>query len=190
MRVLVGCRMRPVKVHQIQNVYLKKVLMTPLVVAIALLLGPGSSGLQPQTAESLIGTWKLVSVSAKTADGTAVDHPMGSNPTGVHTYTSDGRMSSIISFGGRKPLSTPDRYAARLDEKAEAFVTFFAYAGRYSVKAGKVIHHVEIASVQNWVNTDLIRDIQIDGDRITYRVPAQPLNGVMRTTELVFERMK
>ena len=99
-------------------------------------------------------------------------------------------MSSIISFGGRKPLSTPDRFAARTDEKAEAFVTCFAYAGRYSVKTGKVIHHVEIASVQNWVNTDLVRDIQIAGDRITYKVPAQLLNGVMRTTELVFERMK
>jgi hypothetical protein len=165
-------------------------MMTLLVMALALLLGLESSGLPPQSAESLIGTWKLVSVSAKTPDGAAVDHPMGLNPTGVHTYTSDGRMSSIISFGGRKPLSTSDRYAARPEEKAEAFVTFFAYAGRYSVKAGKVTHHVEIASVQNWVNTDLMRDIQIAGDRITYRVPAQPLNGVMRTTELVFERIK
>jgi lipocalin-like protein len=164
--------------------------VTQLVMAIALLLGAKSSGLPPQTAESLIGSWKLVTVSAKTADGEAVDHPMGLNPIGVHTYTSDGRMSSIISFGGRKPLSTSDRFAAPLEEKAEAFVTFFAYAGRYSVKAGKVTHHVEIASVQNWANTDLIRDIQIERDRITYRVPAQPLNGVMRTTELVFDRMK
>ena len=98
-------------------------------------------------------------------------------------------MSAVMSFGGRKPLSTSDRFAARPEEKAEAFVTFFAYAGRYSVKAGKVYHHVEIASVQNWVNTDLVRDIQIDGDRITYRLP-RPLNGVMRTTELVYERMK
>lgn len=163
--------------------------MTPLVIAVALLLRPELSGLPPQTAESLIGTWKLVSVSASTPDGAAVDQPMGSNPTGVHTYTSDGRMSSIISFGGRKPLSTSDRYAARPEEKAEAFVTFFAYAGRYSVQAGKVIHHVEIASVQNWVNTDLTRDIRIEGDRITYSVLA-PVNRVMRTTELVFERMK
>ena len=157
--------------------------MTPLMIAIALILGLESSGLPPQTAESLIGTWKLVSVSAKTADGAAIDQPMGSNPTGVHTYTREGRMSSIISFGGRKPLSTSDRFAARPEEKAEAFVTFFAYAGRYSVKAGKVYHHVEIASVQNWVNR-ISYHIQIDGDRITHRTPPQPLNGVMRTTEL------
>jgi hypothetical protein len=164
--------------------------MAPLRMATALLLLPTVFGLPSQTADDLVGTWTLVSVSARTADGAAVDHPMGSPPTGFHTYTSDGRMSSIISFGGRKPLSTPDRFAARSDEKAEAFVRCFAYAGRYSVKAGKVIHHVEIASVQNWVNTDLVRDIQIDGDRITYRVPAQLLNGVMRTTELIFRRIK
>jgi len=55
----------------------ERVLVTQLVMAIALLLGAKSSGLPPQTAESLIGSWKLVTVSAKTADGEAVDHPMG-----------------------------------------------------------------------------------------------------------------
>jgi hypothetical protein len=181
--------MRPGQDSSIGNVGRGEVLMTPVVMAITLLLGADSSALSLQTAESLIGTWKLIAVSAKTADGAAIEQPMGPNPTGVHTYTRDGRMSSLISFGGRNPLSTTDRYAASLEEKAEAFVTFFAYAGRYSVKAGTVIHHVEIASVQNWVNTDLVRDIKIEGDRISYRVVA-PLKGVMRTTELVFERMK
>ena len=104
-------------------------MMTLLVMALALLLGLESSGLPPQTAESLIGTWKLVSVSAKTPDGAAVDHPMGLNPTGVHTYTSDGRMSSIISFGGRKPLSTSDRYARAPRKKRRRSSLFLRMRG-------------------------------------------------------------
>lgn len=95
----------------------------------------------------------------------------------------------MISHGGRKPLSGADRIAAPAEERAEAFATFFSYGGRYSIEGDKVIHHVEISSVQNWVNTDLVRLIRFHGDRITLRTPPLSVGGVIRTTELVFERI-
>ena len=119
-----------------------------------------------QSRDSLVGTWRLVSASASTADGRLIDAPFGSNPTGVIMYTREGRMTAMISHAGRKPLSG-DRISSPASERAEAFATFFAYAGGYSVKGDQVIHHVEISSVQNWVNTDMVRLIKFDGDRIT-----------------------
>jgi hypothetical protein len=143
-----------------------------------------------QKTESLVGTWKLVYASASTPDGKRNDAPFGVNPTGFLTYTSEGRMSAMISYGGRKALSSAHRITAPVDERAQAFATFFAYGGRYSIADNKVMHHVDISSVQNWVGTDVIRLIKFDGDRITLRTPPLAVGGTIRTTELVFERVK
>jgi len=99
-------------------------------------------------------------------------------------------MAAMISHSGRKPLSGPDRISAPADERAEAFATFFAYSGRYSVTIDQVIHHVEIASMQNWVNTDLIRLMKIEGDKITLHTPPLSVGGTVQTTELIWERVR
>lgn len=142
-----------------------------------------------QRGDSLVGTWTLVSASASTADGRAVTAPFGSNPAGLLSYTADNRMTAMISHGGRRRLSG-DRISSPAFERAEAFATFFAYAGRYSVKGDQVIHHVEISSVQNWVNTDMVRLVRFEGDRIVLRTPPLSVGGTTQTTELVWERVK
>lgn len=55
---------------------------------------------------------------------------------------------------------------------------------------GKVIHHVEVASVENWVGTDLVRTLQIDGERLTLGTPPLLVGGKIQTTELVWERLR
>jgi Lipocalin-like domain len=142
-----------------------------------------------QSRDSVVGTWKLVSASASTADGRVIDAPFGLSPTGIITYTRDGQMTAMISYGGRKPLSG-DRISSPASERAEAFATFFAYAGRYSVKGDKVVHHVEISSVQNWVNTDMVRLLKFHGRQITLRTPPLSVGGTTQTTDLVWERVK
>jgi Lipocalin-like domain len=74
--------------------------------------------------------------------------PFGASPKDVLIYTFDGRMSAIITHGGRKPLSG-DRVSTPVEEKAEAFATSFAYAGRYALSGDKVTHHVEVSTVKN-----------------------------------------
>ena len=156
------------------------------VVAMAVAL---QADLVTQNRARIVGTWKLVSASASTADGRRIDAPFGSNPTGLITYTPDGRMMAIISQSGRKPLSG-DHISAPAAERAEAFATFFSYAGRYSLSGDKVIHHVEIASVQNWVNTDLVRLVTFEDNRIILRTPPLSVGGKLQTTDLVWERVK
>jgi hypothetical protein len=135
-------------------------------------------------ADKLVGTWKLVSASSTTSQGERIDAPYGVGPTGFLTYSENGMMTSVISYGGRKPLSI----ASKLEEQAEAFKTFLAYAGRYTLTGNKVTHHIEVSSIQNYVGKDLVRDIRFEDDRITLITPPTMVNGKIQTVELVWQR--
>jgi Lipocalin-like domain len=138
---------------------------------------------------TLVGTWKLVSATEGTGKGEKRDL-FGRNPTGFLTYTADGRMMAIIANGSRKPLSVNDFFGAPADERAEAFSTFAAYAGRYTREGDTVIHHVEIASIQNFVGTDLVRTIvALQSGRLTLRTPPTKRGGAKVTAEVVWERI-
>jgi hypothetical protein len=83
---------------------------------------------------SIVGTWKLVTVTATTDKGDVDKAVLGQNPSGLLTYTVDGRMMEIISEDGRKPLSIADRVSAPAEERAQAYSTFTAYAARYTIQ--------------------------------------------------------
>lgn len=138
---------------------------------------------------AILGTWKLVSASTSTAGGERNATPFGQSPTGLLTYTQDGRMTAMISYGGRARLSSKDSHSAPIEEQAEAFRTFIAYAGRYTLNSDHVIHHVEISSLQEWVGTDLIRSIKFKGERIVLAAPPMPVDGIMQTFELIWRRL-
>jgi hypothetical protein len=138
------------------------------------------------TNDKLIGTWKLVSASSTTKTGERSETPYGPNPVGFLTYTADGRVTALISYGGRKSLSV----GAHQEEQAEAFKTFLAYGGRYALSGDKVTHYIEISSIQNYVNKELVRSIRFQGDQITLVTPPTPVNGKVQTVELIWERLR
>src|SRR5580704_18043705 len=109
---------------------------------------------------AILGTWKLISASSSTSDGERNDAAFGVGPTGFVTYNPDGRMSVLISHGGRKLLSASAAKPPSAEEQAEAFRTFVAYAGRYTLRTDDIVHHVEISFIQDWVGTDQVRRIK------------------------------
>jgi hypothetical protein len=134
--------------------------------------------------ETLVGTWRLISFSSSTGQTL-----FGLNPVGLLTYTTDGRMSVIVASDGRKPLSNPDELSAPAEERAQAFSTFMAYSGRYSFTGRQVVHHVEIASIQSWANTDQKREVNFGHNRIVLRSTPMLSDGVVQTFDLVWERV-
>lgn len=138
------------------------------------------------TNDKLVGTWKLVSASSTTSAGERDETPYGPSPEGFLTYSEDGRVSALISHGGRKPLSVG---GGSQEEQAEAFKTFLAYAGRYTLGGGKVTHHVEISSIQNYVDRDLVRSVTFRGDQIILVTPPTRMNGKIQTVELIWQRL-
>jgi Lipocalin-like domain len=142
--------------------------------------------------DELVGTWKLVSATSTTSSGKRGEAPYGSSPVGFLTYTKDGRVSALISYGGRKRLSVlsvGSGSPALLEEQAEAFRTFLAYAGRYTLSADKITHHVEISSIQNFVDKDLVRHVKIQGDQIILVTSPAVVNGKIQTVELIWQRL-
>ncbi len=140
--------------------------------------------------DKLLGTWKLVSATSTDASGAQLDAPYGSNPDGFLTYSQDGRVTALISYTGRKPLSVGAKGAALLEEQAEAFKTFLAYGGRYRLTGDKVIHSIEISSIQNYVNKELVRSVKFQGNRIVLLTPPTMVNGKIQTIELVWEHLE
>jgi hypothetical protein len=155
-----------------------------------LVLPIGQETILAQSKSDLVGTWKLLSVTYVMNNGQTNKEPYGPHPTGFITYTADDRMMATIAFDGRKPLSVNDFISAPAEERAQAFATFVAYAGRYTFTGDKVVHHVEVASLQNLVNTDQVRLVTLKGDRLSLRTPSSPVGGVSHDAELVFERTK
>ena len=68
--------------------------------------------------------------------------------------------------------------------------TMFAYAGRYSVETGKVIHHVDISWNQVWTGTDQVRLFEVHGTTLTLTTRIMnPTNAVETHYALVWERV-
>ena len=155
-----------------------------LAAALTLIAFPSSAAAQSK--KSLVGTWKLVSVK-NTNDRGEVEDMYGPNPIGLLTYTADGRVSVLIADSRRKPLFSSGTPTA--DAKAEAFSSFNAYAGSYTFTGESVTNHIEVSSYQDSVNTDQVRSVTIQGNRLTLRGEAL-VGGVMYHLEVVWERMK
>ncbi|MFH7027514.1 MAG: lipocalin-like domain-containing protein [Heteroscytonema crispum UTEX LB 1556] len=153
------------------------------------------SGLPFAESNPLLGTWKLISVTAILPDGTEMSEIYGSNPTGYITYTSEGKMMVIFSRSDRPPLSgdAPSPLGAAIhsvpvEERAQAFSTFNAYAGTYTLSGNTVTHHVEVASMPNRVGKDLVRTFTLSGNRVTLLTPQNFGDAVPKVFQLVWER--
>ena len=144
-----------------------------------------SAGAFGQENTTLVGTWKLVSASSATRTGERCESPYGQSPAGFLTYTEDGRVTALISYDGRKPLSV----GAGSEEQAEAFKTFLAYAGKYTLSGDKVTHHIEVSSIQNYVGKELVRTVKFGDDQITLVTPPTPVNGKIQIVELIWQRI-
>ena len=158
--------------------------------ALAASLAPTLAAPDQPCAIDLVGTWQLVSISRQDPDGKRDDAPFGKHPSGMLIYTADGHNSVIISYDNRKRLSSDDRLAASIEEKATAFDTSFGYAGRYTCSRDRVVHHATMASVPNWVGTDMLRIIRSADDKLTLSTPPLLVGGAASRWELTWERPK
>jgi hypothetical protein len=88
---------------------------------------------------------------------------------------------SAINSDGRKPLWVADRVSTPAEERAQGYFTFMAYVGRYTYTGDRVVHHVDVASLQTWVNTDQTRTVTLQGDTPSVRNTPQLRGGTLVT---------
>lgn len=138
----------------------------------------GGSG-SAVTIDAILGCWRLERAIEERGGIAGPNPTYGASPDGYLHYLAGGRVAVTIPLGERRRMSGTNRRAAPTEELAESARTFDAYAGGFTlVGGGRIVHHVDVASYQNQVGTDLERGIELEGDLLRLRVPDFDDNGV------------
>jgi Lipocalin-like domain len=104
---------------------------------------------------------------------------MGKNPSGYVVFNAGGRVFLVLTGEARKPAKTSQ-------ERAELFTTLIAYTGTYRLEGDKWTTKVEVAWIPEWVGTEQVRSLTVDGERLQvlspWRVnPNWPDKGMTRS---------
>jgi hypothetical protein len=111
--------------------------------------------------QDLLGAWTLEEMYTEAADGTKT-HPMGRDAGGAIMYTADGHMTAITHCAGRHlPADRPSD-----EDRAEAFLSYFNYAGTWSLDGDKVTHTIRHALDPNMEGVALTREVDHQGNRM------------------------
>ena len=142
----------------------------------------------PAAADELAGSYQLMSSSTKHLD-TGEDVP-DEAAKGSIMYGADGRMLVLITYGDRPKAES----AAKLtdDQRVALFRTMLSYGGTYEFDGKTVTHHVDICSDEIRCGTTFVRDVTVDGDRVTYTTRPQPgpIDGKMIVITLVWRKLR
>jgi hypothetical protein len=148
---------------------------------------------QDNTAEKLVGAWRLVSV-----EGTdATFHFAYDHPTGLIVYDRSGWMSVQIDIKGARTPFVNGPAAGTAEERVAAFDNYIAYYGTYTLdlKAQTVTHHLEDASQPNWRGVNNVRWFEFQGNDRLLLIPREDGKGGVidrnnATFKLLWERIK
>jgi hypothetical protein len=127
---------------------------------------------------SLVGTWKVLSLWNEFEDGDDRDEPYGASPDGYVVLT-ETRLIAVITNPERRTGQSAD----------QLFNGMMAYSGRYRMHSDDCfITTVESAWLPAWLGTEQVRYFKIDGEELLVRglfrenpkYPGRRARGVLR----------
>lgn len=139
--------------------------------------------------DDLVGTWELESWTIGYSNRDDFTYPYGEDPQGLLLYSDDGWMSASIARRVRARLPEDVNFRKLPDAaKAEAFSSYFHYAGRYRVVDGDVIHYVSQSLNPNFPGTEQLRHAELDGQTLVLSGKDQ-VGEVVRFHSLVWHKL-
>jgi hypothetical protein len=157
--------------------------MSPLVSIVLLLLGlTHATAQEMRSISSIEGTWMLSFADVLHPDGTrGSDYSI--KPKGMMHIDSAGRYAIFIFDGSRPLFGSADKKTGTEAEIRSAFMGTSSHYGTVTVDpaAHTLDFHIEGSTYPNWEGTTQQRHFEIDGDTLSYRVPARPNGDVPLT---------
>lgn len=107
----------------------------------------------PHESTDFIGAWSLIDWRIEYADG-RITRPFGEGPCGFILYAAEGVMTASIARAARPPFGLANARNATPAQKAEAFDSYFHYAGPWRIDGEDVVHSVSLSLNPDMVGTD------------------------------------
>ena len=95
-------------------------------------------------------------------------------------YTKEGLVFAISTPAGRAPTGVKDVREAPNEVKARLADDVVAYAGRYEMKDGKVLHHIEVSFFPDLVGRTNVRTPSFEGKVLTLTTEPDQKGGVQK----------
>jgi hypothetical protein len=125
---------------------------------------------------SIVGTWKLVSATARDAAGASLPAPYGVKAMGRVTFTADGRMMSVVCDGRAELPSGVSR-------------EYSSYCGNYAYDGERLVTQVDAASDPSRIGGDQVRGVRFEGERMILVPPPRRTGDREEYREIVWERL-
>ncbi len=141
---------------------------------------------------TLIGTWRLVSVETLRPGGEISHEWMGRNPAGLIIYDPTGHMSVQIMRDPRPTFEAGRNRPEAPEEFKAAYQGYYAYFGTYEVNEadGMILHRVRASLWPREVGIEYRRHVVLTGDRLVLTTPPFQAAGEQRRNQLTWERVR
>ena len=163
-----------------------------LLVACAAPSGHAASQGARGTREKILGAWQLESREVRKAGGEVVrDAVLGAEPVGRLIYDATGHMSlQMMRLDRKQAISTPTN--RRDAQNARVILGYDSYFGTFHVDdaAGTVVHNVVGSLFPEDIGKDFVRQLTVEGDRLTLGFTSKSPEGIDVTRTLVFGRLR
>jgi hypothetical protein len=125
-----------------------------------------------QPVAAVEGTWTLTYADVVHADGTR-GHDYGDTPKGLLQIDHEGRYSLLIFDSARPKFAAGDKKKGTPEEFRAALMGTSSHFGTVSADAatGALTFHIEGSSYPNWEGTTQVRNYELKGDMLSYKVP-------------------
>ena len=131
---------------------------------------------QPDKSYMLIGTWKLVNIENRDADGNTLRSSYGPKKMGLISFNDDHRMMVVIQDGREhRPSTRPREYSS--------------YAGTYRFDGETLVTRVDCSTVPDRMDTDQVRPARFEGMRLVLTAPPATFDGVVNYRNLTWEKI-
>jgi hypothetical protein len=128
-------------------------------------IASGSVLAAAHTANDLVGTWSLISITYEQNGKTT--QPYGANPKGIEIFGSDGRVVVVIVSPDLPKFASNNRVEGTAEENKAVVQGSVAFFGTYKADDKSYSLQIEGSTFPNFAGTSQKRTFVIKGDELT-----------------------